>query len=175
MPNEPAPNEPMPNEPTPNEPAPSEPTPSEPTAREPTAREEPRMRLGPFVLRASEARREGQPPIDQWQGPLQFALWCQRASPWWIGDLINAGEDLFGEAFGQVCGETLSIDMVDRYAAVARRVPPQNRRPALSWSAHAAVASLPWDEQRRVLAEAELNGWGSEEVRKAVSRRSRRS
>ena len=61
-----------------------------------------------------------------------------------------------GEEFAAVWGETLSTEMVSRYASVARRVPPQNRRPRLSWSAHAAVARLSYADQRRMLALAEL-------------------
>jgi len=51
---------------------------------------------------------------------------------------------------------------------VARRVPAQNRRPALSWSAHASVARLPHAQQRRLLAEAEREGWNSDDLRKRV-------
>ncbi|MEM9658798.1 MAG: hypothetical protein AAF961_10600 [Planctomycetota bacterium] len=131
-------------------------------------RDEPKIALGPFVFRPAAALMQGAPPLEQWKGPLQFALWCQRASPWWIGDMINAGEDLFGEDFGEACGHTLSTDMVSRYASVARRVPADVRRPSLSWSAHAAVARLPHDQQRRMLAEAEREGWNSEELRKKV-------
>jgi len=104
--------------------------------------QEPKMALGPFQFRPANVSVQGRPPLPDWEGPLQFALWCQRASPWWIGDMINRGEDLYGEEFGEVCGSTLSTEMVSRYASVARRVPAQNRRPALSWSAHAAVARL---------------------------------
>ena len=126
------------------------------------------MALGPFLFRPANVKVQGRPPLDLWQGPLQFALWCQRASPWWIGDMINQGEDLFGEEFAEVCGNTLSTEMVSRYASVARRVPARNRRPSLSWSAHAAVARLPHHEQRRMLVEAERQGWNSDQLRKKV-------
>jgi len=129
---------------------------------------EPKMALGPFQFRPANVRVKGKPPIDDWQGPLQFALWCQRASPWWIGDMINAGEDMYGEEFGAICGETLSTEMVSRYASVARRIPAQNRRPTLSWSAHAAVARLTHAQQRQFLAKAESKGWSSDELRKKV-------
>lgn len=129
---------------------------------------EPQIHLGPFEFRPASIKMQGRPAIDQWKGPLQFALWCQRASPWWIGDMINAGEDLFGEEFAAVWGETLSTEMVSRYASVARRVPPQNRRPRLSWSAHAAVARLSHAEQRRMLALAEREGWNSDDLHKKV-------
>ena len=130
--------------------------------------QQPKMALGPFQFQPAQVRVAGRPSLADWQGPLQFALWCQRASPWWIGDMINRGEDLYGEEFGEVCGETFSTEMVSRYASVARRVPAQNRRPALSWSAHAAVARLPHDQQKQLLLEAERQGWNSEELRKRV-------
>lgn len=129
---------------------------------------EPKMALGRFEFQPANVNVQGRPPLADWRGPLQFALWCQRASPWWIGDMINRGEDLFGEDFGEVCGETLSTEMVSRYASVARRVPARNRRPSLSWSAHAAVARLPHAAQRRLLADAEKQGWNSNELRKKV-------
>jgi hypothetical protein len=106
------------------------------------ASSEPKMALGPFEFRPANVKVSGRPALAEWKGPLQFAIWCQRASPWWIGDMINRGEDLYGEEFGEACGDTLSTEMVSRYASVARRVPPQNRHPELSWSAHAAVARL---------------------------------
>lgn len=129
---------------------------------------EPKMALGPFEFRPAAMKIVGKPQLADWQGPLQFAIWCQRASPWWIGDLVNRGEDLFGEEFGEVCGRTLSTEMVSRYASVARRVPPQNRRPELSWSAHAAVARLTHAEQRKFLATAAREGWNSDDLRKKV-------
>lgn len=124
-----------------------------------------RLQLGPFRFTSTTVQISGKPEIDQWLGPLQFALWAQRASPWWIGDLLNAGDARFGEAFSQACQGLISADMLQRYESVARKVPPSVRRDSLSWSAHAAVARLPHDQQRRMLALAEKNGWTSEQLR----------
>lgn len=129
---------------------------------------EPQIHLGPFEFRPAAIKMQGRPALAEWKGPLQFALWCQRASPWWIGDMINSGEDLFGEEFAAILGDTLSTEMVSRYASVARRVPPRNRRPKLSWSAHAAVARLEDHLQRRMLAMAEREGWNSDDLHKQV-------
>lgn len=129
---------------------------------------DPKMNLGPFEFRPANVKVVGKPQLGDWKGPLHFAIWCQRASPWWIGDLVNRGEDLFGEEFGEVCGETLSTEMISRYASIARRVPPQNRHAELSWSAHAAVARLPHEQQRKMLTEAIRQGWNSEDLRKQV-------
>ena len=129
---------------------------------------QPKISLGKIDFLPTAARIRGRPPLDQWAGPLQFALWCQRASPWWIGDLLNAGDAHFGEQFSQVCEGAVSADMLQRYESVARRVPVENRRPNLSWSAHAAVARLSHDEQRKMLHCAEQNGWTSEQLRVKV-------
>jgi hypothetical protein len=125
----------------------------------------PKISIGSFQFTSVGVRITGKPPVAEWKGPLQFALWCQRAGPWWIGDLLNAGEDAFGESFSQSCEGAVSAEMLNRYASVARRVPIENRRPSLSWSAHAAAARLPHDLQKRLLLEAERHGWTSEELR----------
>jgi hypothetical protein len=125
----------------------------------------PKISLGPFHFTSVGVRITGKPEIADWKGPLQFALWCQRAGPWWIGDLLNSGEDRFGETFSQMCEGAVSAEMLNRYASVARRVPLENRRPGLSWSAHAVTARLPHDLQHDLLVEAERLGWTTDELR----------
>ena len=131
----------------------------------------PKISVGKFEFLPSAVRVHGRPKLDEWEGPLQFALWCQRASPWWIGDLLNAGDAAFGESFSQVCEGYISGDQLQRYESVARRVPPRNRRENLSWSAHAVVARLSGEYQRQMLKQAEELGWTSEELRKQVQKR----
>jgi len=142
---------------------------------------EPELPLGPFFLTPTRLSIRGGagggPPLEEWGGPLRFALWCQQGAPWWIGDLLNAGDARFGEMFSQVCEGAVSADQLQRYESVARRVPPENRRPGLSWSAHAAVARLPHALQRKMLDRAEQAGWTStvlnRKVREEVERRRR--
>ena len=148
-----------------------------------TASDGPVLSLGPFRFTPTRLGVEGGPaaaagpPLDAWAGPLGFALWCQQGAPWWIGDLLNAGDARFGEMFSQVCDGAVSADQLQRYESVARRVPPENRRPGLSWSAHAAVARLPHALQRKMLDRAETAGWTSavlqRKVREEVERRRR--
>ena len=128
----------------------------------------PKISLGPFHFTSVGVRFSGKPDLAEWKGPLQFALWCQRAGPWWIGDLLNAGEDRFGESFSQMCEGAVSAEMLNRYASVARRVPIENRVPTLSWTAHAYAARLPLNLQKQVLQEAARRGWTSEELRDKV-------
>jgi hypothetical protein len=125
----------------------------------------PKITVGPFHFTSVGVRITGKPELAEWNGPLHFALWCQRAGPWWIGDLLNVGEDRFGETFSQMCEGAVSAEMLNRYASVARRVPIENRVASLSWTAHAAVARLPHDLQKRLLLDAERHGWNSDELR----------
>jgi hypothetical protein len=125
----------------------------------------PKISVGPFHFTSVGVRISGKPEVAEWKGPLQFALWCQRAGPWWIGDLLNAGEDRFGESFSQSCEGAVSAEMLNRYASVARRVPIENRIASLSWTAHATVARLPHDVQKRLLQEADRRGWTTDELR----------
>jgi len=64
-----------------------------------------------------------------------------------------------------MCEGAVSAEMLNRYASVARRVPLENRRPGLSWSAHAVTARLPHDVQHDLLLEAERKGWTTDELR----------
>ena len=139
------------------------------------------LNLGPMTLTSTGVISNGAQELEDWASPLSFALWAQRASPWWIGDLLNAGLDHYGETFSQLCESAgVSVDQVQRYKSVARRVPRENRRPELSWSAHAAVARLPHDRQRHLLDQALQQGWDSktltahvqEEVRQKSTSRS---
>jgi hypothetical protein len=125
----------------------------------------PKISIGSFHFTSVGVRFSGKPELQEWKGPLQYALWCQRAGPWWIGDMLNAGEDRFGETFSQMCDGAVSAEMLNRYASVARRVPIENRVPSLSWTAHAMVARLPADVQKRLLQEAVRHGWTSDELR----------
>jgi hypothetical protein len=129
---------------------------------------QPKITIGSFNFLPAAIEVQGTPRLAEWEQPLLFALWCQRASPWWIGDLLNAGEASFGEEFSQVCRGHVSGDQLQRYESVARRVPVENRNPNLSWSSHAMVARLPSDQQRAALKLAEQQGWTSQQLRAHV-------
>src|SRR3990172_2811493 len=95
---------------------------------------------------------------------LEFALWAQRGSPFWIGDLVVLGDTVFGDEFYQSLGSDWSIDMINRYMGVARLVPPDNRVDGLSWSHHSYVACVPGERQRELLEHAKANGLTSTQL-----------
>jgi hypothetical protein len=96
-------------------------------------------------------------PFDQWfqLGNLLFTI--ERNAQWWVGEWIRYGERSYGERYSQ------AIQMATGYAAsslanmayVAGRFDPSRRREELTFSHHAAVASLPPDEQDELLDRAE--------------------
>ena len=84
-----------------------------------------------------------------------FSIWAQANAPWWIGDLVVLALERYGDdAFEQLGVPFHMVDAVERWRAVAAKVPREVRRDDVSWSAHAAVANLPPVEQRNILSRA---------------------
>lgn len=103
---------------------------------------------------------------------IEFSLWAQRASPFWVGDLLVRAEELFGDKiYDMLDGADWSVERIDMWVGVARKVPPSVRRSELSWSHHAAVASCPVPWQRTLLAEAVSGSLTSVDLRKLVASR----
>lgn len=85
--------------------------------------------------------------------PFAFAFWAQKNAAWWIGDLVTQALERFGDdAYEVLDVPPHLVDACERWRAVAAKVPPENRREDVSWSHHAAVANMPVDQQRFLLA-----------------------
>ncbi len=98
--------------------------------------------------------------FKQWQESLDGLLVVQRATPWLIGDCLNAGERAFGEEYAQALPESpRAQESLRVYMWVASRVPAVTRITSLSWSHHRAVAALEAPEQARWLDRAQAEGW----------------
>ena len=73
-------------------------------------------------------------------------------SQFYIGDLIIFCNYKFGEDFAQVIDpDRYSVKTLQRFAYIADRVPPGNRREELSYSMHVEVAKLDPDSQAQWL------------------------
>ena len=83
-----------------------------------------------------------------------------KTAQWAIGDYILGGESLFGHEAYQL-QESLGISPESRaqYVRVAQSIPPERRRPELTWSHHRAVAYMEPDDQDRWLEQAVENQW----------------
>ncbi len=109
----------------------------------------------------------GEPTFEVWLAYGEKLQEIGRALPFIIGDYLQYGEWKWGEGFSQVMDTTgLAEQTLTNYKSVARRVPIEMRRPELTFSVHAAVASLPDEEKVAWLDRAEAEGLGSKDVRR---------
>lgn len=112
-------------------------------------------------------------PFAQWEEIGLLVSKIQGASSWWIGDLILAGESLYGD---RIYNESIALTHYD-YATlqnkkwVSRVFPVARRRRELTYSHHQEVASnadLPEGDQDNLLEQAVQNKWSSKDLRKKL-------
>jgi hypothetical protein len=105
----------------------------------------------------------------QWEAFGERLQAIDRAAPWWIGDWLNYGERKFGEMYSQALDVTSkAYQTLANRKYVAGVFPLSKRRAKLSFSHHAAVASLVRVDPTSVtmiLDEAEAMGQSEKEVR----------
>jgi hypothetical protein len=91
------------------------------------------------------------------------------ATSFWIGDLLNFGEKLYGDKYTEAMEATgLSYDTLANYASVCLRVARSRRREGLHFGHHAEVASLEPLQQIEWLEAAVVNGWRRAELRERL-------
>jgi hypothetical protein len=116
---------------------------------------------------------------DTWTVLVHRLLDVHDKTKWAIADALIWGESHRPEEFGQVFDrETFGdrYEQISSWMRVAKRIPPERRKPSLSWSAHRAVSHLEPDKRDRWLDRAEAEGWRSNELEAEVRghRQSRR-
>jgi hypothetical protein len=94
-----------------------------------------------------------------------------RASGWWIGDWVRFGNSRYGERY-EVAARITGYDAhsLMNMAYVASRFEVSRRRERLSFSHHAELAALPFEEQERWLDRAEREGLSSRRLRRELRR-----
>ncbi|HEU5471983.1 MAG TPA: LmbU family transcriptional regulator [Actinophytocola sp.] len=133
----------------------------------------PRME-GPAQLRQVRMNGVGlQIPRD-----LSFEDWAKAgrqlsgivdSSAWWLGDWLVFGKTHYADCYQlAIQGAGLRYQTLRNYAWVARRFDLGRRRSALTFQHHAEVASLPIEEQERLLDQAEREMWSTKQLRSAV-------
>ena len=104
--------------------------------------------------------------FDTWAGAVQELARLTRCSAWWLGDALVVGEAKFGEDASQIESE-LGHDY--QYLAdlkwVAKRIPPEDRSPSLSWSHHRELAKFEPAQREQWLTKAESEGWTRTQLR----------
>lgn len=106
---------------------------------------------------------------EQYENLGEFLSALGRAYPFWVGDFLLYGEEIFGEQFSQIeASLPQSAHTLVNYRSVCKRVPRSRRRSSLSFSVHAEVAYLEPRERDRWLEQAERNDWKREQMREAL-------
>ena len=91
------------------------------------------------------------------------------SSAWWLGDWLVFGKAKYGERYQlAIQSAGLRYQTLRNYAWVARRFDQARRRPKLTFKHHAEVASLPVEEQDRLLDKAEVELWSTKQLRAAI-------
>lgn len=105
--------------------------------------------------------------VQAWIGLHPALLTVHSAAAWWLGDWSLYGEQAYGEEAEQGLdrlGHTWRI-----HAWVAKKIPPERRRLALSWSHHREVARLVELEADLLLDAAEREQWSVQRLREAIA------
>ena len=108
-------------------------------------------------------------PWESFENLGRFLGVLKSASSFWVGDLLNAGEALYGEQYAQVEAVLgISHQTLLNLQSVCRRVPKSIRRSDVTFSVHAEVAALEPNAQRHWLAEASKRGMSKAELRSEI-------
>lgn len=111
----------------------------------------------------------GDMAYEQWELAGAQLQKMGRAWQFWCGDWLNYGEARYGEKYTQAISTTdFAKQTLLNVASISKRVPPERRRGALSFSHHEAVAALPPAEQDRFLDEAERDGLTVKRLRSRI-------
>jgi hypothetical protein len=112
---------------------------------------------GPFELTRTAAIAMCDATFDEWAATFKWCQAVEKASPFWVGDLVAYGEQKYGEMYAQAMDATrYSYGTLANAAYVARRVESSRRREHLSFGHHQEVAPLPPQEQTEWLDKAEV-------------------
>jgi len=121
---------------------------------------------GFFEITATSLVMTRQVSLETWTETYQHIRSLQKATPWWVGDLLAQGEALFAEDYASAIEEMgYNVTTLQNYKWVCSHIIAQDRREELSFSHHALVAALPRDEQKLWLELAIENEWSTAELR----------
>lgn len=112
---------------------------------------------------------EGEMTVKEWLVTIARAWQLTTMLPIYLGDLLNEGQDRFGEVYAQAVESTTYAAMtLYHYSYVTRSVPRSARVPGATLSHMAVVAPLRGQPalQRRWLERAVLNRWSAKTLRK---------
>ena len=112
--------------------------------------------------------------FEHWERLMRVLERAEQGIQWYIGDALNYGEREYGDKYAQVLDAHkqtgIPVETLRTYQWVAEKVKPVTRVTNVSWSVHREVATLPDEEQARILAGAEAERKPRRVVEKEVGR-----
>jgi hypothetical protein len=124
---------------------------------------------GPFRLVATGATLTAPPTFDEWFHATMWAISTERASAWWVGDLLAYGADKWSDRYHEAASLSgYTEETLRNRVWVSRAVPLSRRRDTLTYSAHVEVASLPADDQVEWLDRAEVEELSAHALRRKI-------
>jgi hypothetical protein len=123
--------------------------------------------VGPFALLPAQLQVVKFAAIEEWEASAKTLFEMQKWSPWWIGDLMVYGEARFGDDAWQIPPLDASASSVERFVAVARKIPPEARMKSLSFQHHLLALRIKEPSVRQAaLRKAESDAMNTEEFGK---------
>ncbi|MCS0639365.1 LmbU family transcriptional regulator [Streptomyces sp. LP05-1] len=107
--------------------------------------------------------------FEEWERVGRHLSGIVDSSSWCLGDWLMYGKEHYADRYQRaIRAAGLQYQTLRNYAWVARQFPLQRRRGRLSFQHHAEVASLPLDQQDRLLDLVERNGWTTKQLRTRI-------
>ncbi|MCK5607463.1 hypothetical protein KAR91_36605 [Candidatus Pacearchaeota archaeon] len=90
----------------------------------------------------------------EWENAVYALAAMRKNNPCWVGDMLNIGEDLFGERYAQALDEfgLHNAQVIANYKSTMKNVPASSRRKSLYFSHYKSVTSYSPQEQMPLLA-----------------------
>lgn len=136
------------------------------------------IRMEGFALRSRSVEITGRPTLEQWSAAFAFAAAAERASPYWVGDLLAFAESRqdwrkrLDQAISLGAGN-YSDQTLHNLTRISRSVRGKARDLAPTIGHAEAVASLHPEEQVEWLEKASTEGWTRQHLRAKVKDRLR--
>jgi hypothetical protein len=123
------------------------------------------------VLLDVEAQLPDAMTYGEWETAVKGIQFIDKRSKFWLGDLIMAGEERFGEMYAQALDHTTyALKTLKNIVYTCKNVDPTIRRldGCLEFGHNTEVAKLLPDEQIQWLRDAFDNEWSVQELREAI-------
>lgn len=113
--------------------------------------------------------------FGEWLSKVKSFTTASLSSQWWVGDLLNVGEERWQDQYQQIVNDLgVEYKTLQNWKWVAKSVTPEVRREELTWQHHLFVARLTPKEQATWLDRAVSKKMSSGDLRSAIKIKSQR-